>query len=665
MRKHFLFTLFAGLLLSGAMMAEPLSPAVDYLYRLNWGDKDAQENPTYYLNIKQHANPEQGSPGYRAEFEIKWKSQYFALQQYNVPNIEYIKSMTLSIPHFDSSIENFKTNMSIWNFNANNIPTNSSAKSTLLLAVQATTGTALYADRTTAQEPDADHHAEPTATSWGSTTKQLATTAYNDHVWTATIGREVLTDISKDGTTGRVRFLITTKDPNAGTAAKYKAGSTLSVEYYAVYNETTHTGYDNLADAVSEANADEVLTVLADQTLSNRLNIENAITIDGKNHTITIANFDATGILVKAGATIKDCSITANNTGKAVFEFTGDATFSATINNVAVSNANVGDQGVYRIKNNATVELRDITNSNITTTAGYGEIFVAAAGVACNLRGTVSIASAYLEKNKRLNVNGATISTPIQLSFISTYADPYVCIQKSQELSNFTVYNSTKELFVSKTTDGGEISVRTIPAHAYDLTVTDAGMATLVLGYDCPIPAGVKAYKLTNEGEPDIYAKEQTSIKKNEPVLIVANADTYTFTSAVGVRLDEQADPVSGCLRGTYSESPVAVPNNDGAGTYNYILTKVDEEVGFFHANSDGTNTVTKNHAYLFTTYNAVPPASGAPARRMRLVFDSEEQATGIHDAVVSDKAEKLLIDGVLYIRKADHLYRIDGQIVK
>ena len=662
--RNKIFTLFASLLMAGGLMAEPLSPVVDYSYRLNWGTN------TYNFNIKQNSNPTpgEGQIGYSATYEIKWKSQYFALQQYNVPNIEYVKSMTLSIPHFDSSIDNFTTNMSVWNFNANSIPTNSSNKSNLLLAVQATTGTALYDDRAIDEEPDSEHHAEPTATSWGSTTKRLATTTYNDHIWTATIGREVLTDISKDGTTGRVRFLMTPNNPNAGTAAKYAAGSTLAVVYYAVYNETTHTGYDDLASAVSAANDNDVLTIVQDLTLTDRLDITKVLTLHGNNKTITINKFSKSGILIKAGFILDNCTVTPSNTGYATFELTGTSNFTASFTNVTVSNANVGTNGVYRIKDKASVTLTNVVNEDITVTEGYGEIFVAQnAQSPCNLRGTVSVASAYLEKDKRLNVNGATISTPIQLSFISTYQDPYVCIQKSQDLTKFSVYDDSKELFVSKTTDGGEISVRTIPdALSYNLTVTDAGMATLVLGFDAELPSGVKAYTLSNNGDADIWAQEVSQITKNQPVLVVADANTYTFTSAAGVALDEQANPSYGCLKGTY-EDKIDVPACTD-GVYNYILANGASGPGFYKV-PDGTCKIKCNHAYLSCGYDA--PVSSGDSAPMRIRFDKQEEQVATDFEQVQDntlqpvKVQKLIINGELFIQRDEHLYRIDGRMVK
>lgn len=562
------------------------------------------------------------------QFEGNYQARFFAVEYFLIEDFSAEKIYTLALTTTGSGGTDA---LSVWNFPYQvNYETSASDMNTNATAVVG------YAPGTT-----------------GSMNTPIATSTCNANVWSFSIPADKLTVLATIGTKTLVGVLVTSNVHDADKKGKFASASHASIDHPSltytrtapIFNTTQSKQEPSLSEAVSNANAGDVITLFNDVTISgSRLEITKELTIQGATgEEKIICGVAASSIMILANGsgehtlTFKNLVIDGNNVSrsKQTFEAAGDA-------NICLD----GVQFVNTAYSEVTGDVKNTGNKNII------------------LKGTNSIPNGiYLNMNKRVKHDGATHTSPIKIvlandyvpetySIVLTCSDPTLY---TAELANGTAW----QLF--KKDAQNELAGRTMPAHSYDLTVTAAGMATLVLGYDCPIPDGMKAYKLTNEGEADIYAKEQTSIKKNEPVLIIADADTYTFTSAVGVRLDEQADPVSGCLRGTYSESPVAVLNNDGAGTYNYILTKVGEEVGFFHANSDGTNKVSKNHAYLFTTYNATGMAS---APKMRIVFH-DQTATGIEDVPSADKAEKLLIDGVIYIRKADHLYRIDGQLVK
>jgi len=123
----------------------------------------------------------------------------------------------------------------------------------------------------------------------------------------------------------------------------------------------------------------------------------------------------------------------------------------------------------------------------------------------------------------------------------------------------------------------------------YDLTVTDAGAATLCLPFDATIPENVKAYTLSyTSGATSATATEVTgTITANTPVYIEASAGKYTFEATSGISATET--PSNGSLTGTYADG-TSVPEGS------YILYKGESGVGFYKSNS---STVDKYHAYL------------------------------------------------------------------
>ena len=628
--KKQIITILVGLMMSGAMMAEvfTINPTWEGDYRTNKND------PDNWTTVTTDAE----------QFEVCYNSRFFAIQTWRIEHISKVTSLEFVYERVSGQTN--KGDVAMWAFPYNNMVTStddwSKSDGSFIYNVKDVLGVYPGAIATNAPLKKCT---ERSATGYYARIITLGSTEIEALKTAGTITDDVLT----------VNVLLYTMGDESNTQnyKYYHSGEKASycnVTRNVIKNETTSTEYGDLSSAVSAASASDVLTLFDDVTSpSSRLDITKTLTIQGATG----------GERIICGVEASSIMILAN----------GDTEHTLTFKDLIIDGKNVSrSKQTLEAANKASICLDGVRFVNTLYSEVCGDVKNTGDKQVVFTNSNVIPNGVYLNKNKRVKHDGATHTDPIKIYL----ADDYV-----QETYSIVLTCSDPTLYIAEQANGAEwqlfkkefqneLAGRVWAAHSTNLTIGEALMATLVLGYNCEIPDGLKAYKLTNEGEPDIYAKEQMSIKRNEPVLIIADAaGSYTFETGTGVRLDEQANPESGCLRGTYSESPIAVPNNDGAGTYNYILTKVGDEVGFYHANSDGTNTVTKNHAYLFTTYNAVPPAPGAPARRMRLVFDSEEQATGIHDAVVSEKAEKLLIDGVLYIRKADHLYRIDGQIVK
>lgn len=483
--------------------------------------------------------------------------------------------------------------------------------------------------------------------STGSMNTPIATSSCNASKWSFTIPADKLTALATIGTKTLVGVLVTSNDHNSDKKGKFASASHTTVNHpslmytgkAAIFNTTQSKQEATLAAAVSNANAGDVITLYEDITgPTSRMDIAKALTIQGATgaEKITCA-VPANSIMILANGseehtlTFKNLVIDGNNVSRS----------QQTLE--AAKNANICLNGVQFINTAYSVVTGDVKNT------GNKNII---------LKGTNSIPNGiYLNRNKRVKHDGATHIDPIKIVLADDYVQDYAIVLTCNNTSLYeaqTASGTAWELYVS----GNELKGRVMPVQTYDLPVSAAGMATLVLGFDAELPSGVKAYTLTNNGDANIWAEEVNQITKNQPVLVVADENTYTFTSAAGVAIDEQAEPSYGCLKGTYEEE-INVPES-AAGVYNYILKSGDAGVGFYKV-PDGSCRIGKNKAYLSCSYNSM--AGGTPAP-MRIRF-KEDTATGVEQTVAQQSARKLIINGELFILRDEHLYRIDGRMVK
>ena len=124
---------------------------------------------------------------------------------------------------------------------------------------------------------------------------------------------------------------------------------------------------------------------------------------------------------------------------------------------------------------------------------------------------------------------------------------------------------------------------------SYELSVTDAGYATLFLDFNAAIPAGVEAYTVTavNNGYVTL-TQVKGAMPANTGVIVKAGQGDYTFAYST----DEAADVTGNLLKGTVTDK-----NIEGEA---YVLGVVDGEVGLYKAAMTGTSWKNNaNKAYL------------------------------------------------------------------
>lgn len=177
---------------------------------------------------------------------------------------------------------------------------------------------------------------------------------------------------------------------------------------------------------------------------------------------------------------------------------------------------------------------------------------------------------------------------------------------------------------------GGDMKL----TQAYNLNVTSAGAATLVVPFAATIPSGATCYKLTYTSGDDITATSEAALTANSPVLVIADEGTYKFVSTAtsgDLATGSAQTSAYGAMIGNYDANYV-VP------TDKYILTnkKGTGTLGFRKAN--GTNNrIQANRAYLDVTHT-----TGAP-EFLGINFD------GNVTAIDSVEKKAIVEDGEIY----------------
>lgn len=166
------------------------------------------------------------------------------------------------------------------------------------------------------------------------------------------------------------------------------------------------------------------------------------------------------------------------------------------------------------------------------------------------------------------------------------------------------------------------VAVDEEPEFTYNLTVGEAGWATLMLGFDATIPTGVKAYTVSSIENGYVTLNEVTgTLPAKTAVIIEAVKGDYTFETA--------------------TEAAVAVANNALKGTLYpknitpegtaYVLSIVEGTVGLYKATlNQSNNTAFLNNANK--AYLVVEGASESASYGLRL-----PGATGIEEVVVEN----------------------------
>ena len=168
------------------------------------------------------------------------------------------------------------------------------------------------------------------------------------------------------------------------------------------------------------------------------------------------------------------------------------------------------------------------------------------------------------------------------------------------------------------------------------------------------LPANVEAYTATVSGDKMLLKK----VAVPGDILPAATAVVLRASQADFTLTPSAASPVSvenNALRGT--DVNMGVPSD-----HCYVLSGADGFVGFYPLETP--YTLTAHKAYI--DLDNLPGGANNAPRRLRFVFSEEQTATGMENVLNEEtKAQKVMIDGVMYIIRGEHMYDAQGQIVK
>ena len=432
---------------------------------------------------------------------------------------------------------------------------------------------------------------------------------------------------------------------------------------YAAY--VNSTGYETISEAYEAATAGDVLYLNEDWLLTARLAIAKNITIkpmEGKDITIKrsgiagsncmlILNGASGGSLVLDGdggsLTIDDNNATGSSTASVEIDAYGDVYMQ----NLTVKNSKM-KCAVY-FKNRGKCWLKNVAFEDCAT-SDYGALYFVRETI--TLGGNISFTNCTTDiyMNTKKGFIAEKVDDALTLAFptapVTVALDGTTVTTGSTLISNTSGYTDDIRLTNAGwlTAKGNAKVLVNYVSNSYDLTVTEADMSTLVLPFNADLPTGVSAYTLTADAS-TITATEVTSITKDQPVLIVAEAGTYTFTGDATADYSTEA-PTEGALVGTY--------NTIDAAEGNYVLQKHGGYDAAFYLLTTGSNKVIKP----FRAYLTAP----ASAREMKIVFAGGETTGVQYVATESQQARQAVYDlqGRRVMQPAKDLYIVNGKKV-
>lgn len=435
MKKLFLFA--AALCTSLCMMAETatINPTWEGNYRTN------NNTPTGWTKVTTTD----------AQFEIYNGARFFAVQTWTIANISNVDSLEFVYTRVAGQTNN--GDVSMWAFPYNSMVSSAADYSTLGVAFLNDVETVLgvMPGNTITNAPMATSEVEGTGASL-SRVIRLGATEIAALTAAGTVDNDYLTVnvlLNTVESTNNYKYYHTaTESAPASFCTVHYAGE---IETPAILNNTTKTGYSDLATAVEEATAGDVLILNEDVTISgNRLEIKKALTIQGATGEETII----------CGVPANQLMILANDNTEA---------YQVIFKNLVIDGQNVErSTQTLDANNKATLVFDGVSVINTlysTTTAD-----VKNNGGNVVLKGNNTFAQGiYLNKNKRVDGKDAThtSATPIRIMLAGDYAEDYAVVLNCKDSTLYMAVDAAGEtgweLYVSnnKELKGRKVSIPT------------------------------------------------------------------------------------------------------------------------------------------------------------------------------------------------------------
>ena len=232
-------------------------------------------------------------------------------------------------------------------------------------------------------------------------------------------------------------------------------------------------------------------------------------------------------------------------------------------------------------------------------------------------------------------------------SYAGTASPMSTAILSGDDVTSFKIYATGGAIYISN------ITVVYEKPSDFQLSVSEAGWATLYLGLDASIPAGVKCYTIAEDAVNAEYVTlsqfEGNVLPAHTAVIVEANKGVYTFEYA-----DNYSGLLSGnLLKGSVTDEYVAgdayvLGNKDGIGLYKAVLNKNEAgEAGTTHFKNNA------NKAYLpagAVTTSAASLSFRFPGTTgIEEITDNREQSTVIYD-LTGRRVEAITAPGIYIV---------------
>lgn len=632
-------------------------------------------------------------------FEINHNARFFALQRYEVANLDRAKTIRLSLyagsGHGVDALAIWVVPNTTYGTTANFSTswTSSTSTSDVATAYSSVTGVTLGASGTITTA----YLLKDTKTS--NSNDGSLYWAYYDI--TGDDLQKLKNNASYDETTGTFTILITNQ-------SSVVAGNTSSKrQYYSSGHATTanrptieatssykmsmttdggasYTGYDEFNTSLNNAIPDDkntTINIYENVNLTQRVEAPTSadytvtvvpqadVSISASSSIITFLSNSTNKGNITAGSDSHTLTIAYSAATTSPIEAASTGTISLT--NVTFSGiSTTGNTGIIKA-NGGIVKLKDVTFSSCTSTGtpsciiyNYSKDDGVLLSGSINFTSCTSDEHIYANKRIRLGVGGDSYSTitasttPITIKWAgaSTMGTPIIVKASASMLPFFSLVDTDNYLGLAHMSSNGDIYL----TQAYTLPVTDAGAATLVLPFESTIPTGASCYTLTHtDGSAVVTATPvATTLSANTPVLVNASEGSYKFVSTAtsGDAATGSSDQTSGALTGVFSEKKFGteITSYDNI----YILNNHSTHgVGFYKAAVD--KKVGANRAYLTAT-------GVTSSARLGIVFDDEETTgvTDVRNKMEDVRGEYYDLSGRRVAQPTRGLYIVNGKKV-
>ena len=458
--------------------------AVAALMSLSMMAETAKINPTWEACYRTDNNTptkwNSGFPKFTDEqFEVKNKdARIFVIQTWTIANISKVDSLDFVYERVSGQTN--KGDLAMWLFPYSSAPTTSTYSADFIEDVKAVLGVYPGGD---IDENHAPFKVSAVREADGKLYRAVALskTEIATLVAAGKVENDYLTvNVLLTTYTASQNFKYYHTGDNQSFCSVFYAGE---VVVPAIVNNTTKAGYNDLATAVEEATAGDVLILNEDVTISgSRLEIKKELTIQG-----------ATGEeKIICGVAANTLMVLANG---------NETDYTVTFKNLTVDGQNeVRATQTFDSNNKAKLCFDGVSVINTTYSVVTGDVKSNGSNIV--LVGVNSFPTGiYLNKNKRVDGKDATHTNPIKLILAGDYVEDYVVVLNCATPDLYTAVDAADvtgwELYKSDSKD--ELKCRKVEKQATALETTNSELKAqkLIINGQIVIRRGNRLFDLT------------------------------------------------------------------------------------------------------------------------------------------------------------------------